>query len=173
MLFTVYLRTLQVHSGYTLAIHHPDLHFCMTPYYLNLLKRHTSWSGARQRPARSLGRTSRLPGRSMLSCTPSCMLRGRYVVPCSPVRKAAGRDDVPISSKQNVWYYLGERRWTLADIKTLWDSLGPVLVHPFLLPAPEYSRCYVSLRPNTLLHARPILSRYHTGLKGESLSNSP
>jgi len=38
-------------------------------------------------------------------------------------RKAAGRDDVPL--KQNVWYYLGERRWSLADIKTLWDSLGP------------------------------------------------
>ncbi|KAI0277333.1 hypothetical protein BGY98DRAFT_1097494 [Russula aff. rugulosa BPL654] len=32
------------------------------------------------------------------------------------------RDDV---LKQNVWYYLGERRWSLADIKTLWDSLGP------------------------------------------------
>jgi len=27
--------------------------------------------------------------------------------------------------RKNVWYYLGERRWSLADIKTLWDSLGP------------------------------------------------
>ena len=53
---------------------------------------------------------------------------------CSPVRKAAGRDDVPIFYKQNVWYYLGERRWSLADIKTLWDSLGPVLAHPVPYP---------------------------------------
>ncbi|KAF8488475.1 hypothetical protein F5888DRAFT_1799013 [Russula emetica] len=27
--------------------------------------------------------------------------------------------------RKNVWYYLGERHWSLADIKTLWDSLGP------------------------------------------------
>lgn len=27
--------------------------------------------------------------------------------------------------RKNVWYYLGERRWNLADINNLWDSLGP------------------------------------------------
>ena len=41
---------------------------------------------------------------------------------------AADRDDVPTIAKQSVWYYLGERRWILAEIKTLWDSLGPVLL---------------------------------------------
>ncbi len=75
----------------------------------------------------------------MLSYTHSCMLRGRCVLlSLFACRKAAGRDNVPISPKQSVWYYLGERRWSLADVKNLWDSLGPVLVHslPFS-PAPE------------------------------------
>jgi len=80
LLLTAYLRSLQVHSGCTLAMYHPDLHFCMTPYCLNPLKRHTSWSGVRQRPARSLGCTSRLPRRNMLNYTHSCMLRGRCVI---------------------------------------------------------------------------------------------
>jgi hypothetical protein len=57
------------------------------------------------------------------------MLRGSCVISCSPVRKVAGRDDVPLSPTQNVWYYLAERRWSIADIKTLWDSLGPVVAH--------------------------------------------
>ncbi len=64
----------------------------------------------------------------MLSYTRSCMLRGRCVLlSLFTCRKAASRDDVPVPPKQNVWYYLGERHWSLADIKTLWDSLGPVL----------------------------------------------
>jgi len=98
----------------------------------------------------------------------------RCVIPCSPVRKAAGRVVIPISPKQDVWYYPGERRWSLADIvKTLWDSLRPVLACSLPYSHHGDSRCFVSLRLNTFLHARPILSRYHTGLKGESLSNSP
>ena len=43
----VYLRSLQVLSGYTLATHHLDLPFCMTPYCLNLPKRRMSYSGVR------------------------------------------------------------------------------------------------------------------------------
>ena len=102
------------------------------------------------------------------------MLRGRYGTPCSLVHRAAGYDDVPnYPSKQNVWYYLGERRWSLADdIRTLWDSLGPVVVHRFPLLVPE-THAVTWLRLNALLHVRPILSQYHTGLKGESFSNSP
>jgi hypothetical protein len=88
------------------------------------------------------------------------------------LRNAAGRDDVPTTPKQNVWYYLGERRWSLADIKTLWDSLGPVLLPPPSSPAPE-THVVTRLRLNALLHARPILRRYRTGLKGGRLSNSP
>jgi hypothetical protein len=60
---------------------------------------------------------------------------------CSPVRKTASRDDV---LKQNVWYYLGERRWSLADIKTLWDSLGPVLAHSFSYPRQRLTLLRVS-----------------------------
>jgi hypothetical protein len=135
LLLTVYLRSLQVHSGYTLAIHHPDLHFCMTPYCSNPLKRYTSWSGVRQRLSINLKCTSRLPRRNMLSYIHSCMHRGRCVIPyLFTVRKAAGRDDVLVSPKQNIWYYLGERRWSLADIKTLWDSLGAVLAYSFPCP---------------------------------------
>lgn len=69
----------------------------------------------------------------MLSYIHSCMPRGRCVT-CSHVRRAAGHDDALVFLKQNVWYYLGERRWSLANIKTLWDSLGPVLAYSFPCP---------------------------------------
>lgn len=43
----VYLWNLQALSGYTLATHHPDLPFCMTPYCLNPPKRRMSCNGVR------------------------------------------------------------------------------------------------------------------------------
>jgi hypothetical protein len=81
---------------------------------------------------------------------------------------------LPQPPKQNVWFYLGERRWSLAEFKPLWESLGPVLFY-FRPPQPlrRLTWLRVCLRLNTLLHARPILSRYHMGLKGDRLSNSP
>jgi hypothetical protein len=44
----------------------------------------------------------------------------------------------------SVWYYLCERRWSLADIKTLWDSLGPVLAHSFPYPRQRLTLLRVS-----------------------------
>ena len=64
----------------------------------------------------------------------------------------------------------GDGAWPISRLfGTLWDRY---LLTPSITRARD-SRCYVSFRLNRLLHARPILSRYHTGLKGENLSNSP
>jgi hypothetical protein len=58
--------------------------------------------------------------------------------------KRRGRDDVSISPKQDVWYYLGERYWNMTDIKTLWDSLGPVLVQSLPYPRQRLTLLCVS-----------------------------
>jgi len=53
------------------------------------------------------------------------MHRGRCVLACWPVQSAVRVDDVCPTLTQNGWHYLGQQRWSLVDIKSIWQALGP------------------------------------------------
>ena len=43
-----------------------------------------------------------------------------------------------VTPAQNGWHYLGQQRWSLVDIKSIWTSLGsPVLLRPLPHSTPQ------------------------------------
>jgi Gpi18-like mannosyltransferase len=56
----------------------------------------------------------------------------RKVRPHLLVYRSVGHDDLWATSKQNIWHYLGQQRWKVVWIKSIWAALAdPVL--PFYL----------------------------------------
>jgi len=67
-----------------------------------------------------------------------CTKEGASSLNCSPVQNVVSPNDVCVTPAQNGWHYLGQQRWSLVDIKSIWTSLGTlVLLQPLHAPGAD------------------------------------